>query len=87
MNHVTQPDPYWTGILPDLPQAACKNLDPDDWFSPDLGIMRTAARVCQHCPERSPCLAFALDHDIDIGVWGGLLPHERGRPPRHRAAS
>jgi Transcription factor WhiB len=85
MGSMTLP-PHWLGPLPLLPSAACKDAsDPDAWFSADIGVMLAAQRICATCPERSACLAFAVEQDIRLGVWGGTLPHERGRPARHRA--
>jgi WhiB family transcriptional regulator, redox-sensing transcriptional regulator len=76
----------WPG-LPHLPRARCKDTsDPDAWFSNDMDVLTAAQLVCARCPERGACLAFAVEHDITIGVWGGLLPGERGRPARHQAA-
>lgn len=83
------PIAIWTGLLPVLPGAACRDsvLGPDAWFSSDIGRMLAAQRVCAACPVAAECLAFAVDHGISDGLWGGRLPHERGRVPRrHRAA-
>lgn len=41
-----------------------------------LAIME-AKNICAACPVRNLCLEFALDHDEDFGVWGGLTPRER----------
>jgi WhiB family transcriptional regulator, redox-sensing transcriptional regulator len=85
MDGMTLP-PHWLGELPHLPNARCQHVnDPDVFFSPDIDVMMYAAqRICQGCPEQTGCLAFAIEHDIRTGVWGGLLPDERGR--HHRAA-
>lgn len=36
-----------------------------------------ARAVCATCPERTPCLDYALRHRIDFGMWGGKTPRER----------
>lgn len=41
-----------------------------------LAIM-AAKEVCAGCPVRNLCLDYALDHDEDYGIWGGLTPRER----------
>jgi hypothetical protein len=53
---------------------------PDAWFSDDDDILAAAQLVCRRCPERHPCAAYAIEHGIGTGVWGGLLPHERTQP-------
>jgi WhiB family redox-sensing transcriptional regulator len=71
----------WT--LPDLPGAACAGSDPEAWF-PEVGEPGSTARaICRSCPERDPCLAFALTHRIRFGIWGGqsmTRPNSRKRP-------
>lgn len=36
-----------------------------------------AKAICADCPVRASCLAFALEHDLQENIWGGLLPDER----------
>jgi WhiB family transcriptional regulator, redox-sensing transcriptional regulator len=36
-----------------------------------------AKAVCSTCQVRFECLAYALDHEIVQGVWGGLNGRER----------
>ena len=39
-----------------------------------------AKAICiADCPVTAQCLKFALDNEIDDGVWGGMLPKERMR--------
>ena len=40
---------------------------------------REAKRQCGLCPQRERCLAYALEHHIDYGIWGGLTSRERRR--------
>lgn len=72
--------------MPALPRAAC--LDPSalavfDRVNGDgarLGgwASRAAKRICLGCPERRPCLEWALHH-AEGGVWGGREPIGLGR--------
>ena len=36
-----------------------------------------ATRICDGCRVRTECLAEALDHEIEDGVWGGQTARER----------
>ncbi|MFT4187031.1 MAG: WhiB family transcriptional regulator [Aeromicrobium sp.] len=36
-----------------------------------------AKTVCGGCPVVADCLAEALDHRIEWGVWGGMTERER----------
>ena len=62
--------------------AACGHADPDLFFpigtaGPALRQIDEAKRICQACPARTPCLAWALDHNVAAGVWGGTTEEER----------
>jgi WhiB family transcriptional regulator, redox-sensing transcriptional regulator len=62
--------------------AACRDADPDLFFpistaGPALGQIEQAKQVCRRCPARIQCLAWALDHWVADGVWGGTTGDER----------
>ncbi|MFC1408611.1 WhiB family transcriptional regulator [Streptacidiphilus sp. N1-12] len=40
--------------------------------------------VCTGCQVRTACLGYALDEQIDHGVWGGLTARERRQLRRRR---
>jgi WhiB family redox-sensing transcriptional regulator len=64
--------------------AACTGADPDLFF-PDRGELALDAKaVCATCPVIEECLAHALTHHEDHGVWGGTTPTERRRLRRVR---
>jgi WhiB family transcriptional regulator, redox-sensing transcriptional regulator len=49
-----------------------------DWFFPEHGANIAEQRAfCSDCPVRSQCLAYALEHNLTDGVWGGTSPNER----------
>lgn len=51
----------------------------DDNRAPDLDAVRFAIRTCESCPVRDACIERA-DATRDVGIWGGTLARERGRP-------
>ena len=61
-------------------RAACasRSVDPDWWHAPAGDELQTVARgVCESCPVRRSCLAYALATGEPDGVWGGLDELER----------
>lgn len=77
--------------FPDFPRAACfaDDVDPETFFPGRGGgwdaDVAAAVAVCAECPERLPCLTWALEYD-ERGVWGGTTEPDRrsmkaGRPP------
>jgi WhiB family transcriptional regulator, redox-sensing transcriptional regulator len=73
---------HWTGL------AACAgHPDRRIWF-PDFPVETARAiAVCQACPVKEPCLAYALSIGEFDGVWGGTTPRERRRMVRARKLS
>jgi WhiB family redox-sensing transcriptional regulator len=62
--------------------AACRDADPDLFFpvgttGPALRRIDEAKQICRACPARTQCLAWALDHGVTDGVWGGTTADER----------
>ncbi|WP_219471284.1 WhiB family transcriptional regulator [Nonomuraea rhizosphaerae] len=60
-------------------EGLCAQTDPEAFFPERGAAPQLAKRVCQGCPVRPQCLAYALDHNIRFGVWGGLTVKERRR--------
>ena len=62
--------------------AACRDADPDLFFpigtaGPALRQIDQAKRICRACPAQTACLAWAIDHAVTSGVWGGTTEDER----------
>ena len=56
------------------------------WFA-ELGESPDKAKnVCRRCLCREECLAYALAHHVDHGIWGALSPKERKALRRAPAA-
>jgi len=70
MNDIATGTTHWTE------SAACRRSDPDALFVQGAAQNR-AKSVCLGCPVRTECLADALDHRIEFGVWGGMTERER----------
>ena len=46
-------------------------------IGPALRQIDEAKRICRACPAQAACLAWAIDHGITSGVWGGTAEDER----------
>ncbi len=57
--------------------ALCAQVDPEAWFPAKGGNLRVQKWICSRCPVRDACLAYALEHRIVEGVWGGLSWSQR----------
>ena len=74
-------------MLPSLDDALCLSEQvPTELFfgaenesssERDLRI-KIAKSVCERCPEKEPCLRWAI-HNDERGVWGGTTEQERLR--------
>lgn len=60
-------------------------MNPDYWFADPHdeeekfgNSERVIAKgVCARCPIRHQCFMYALENDIQYGVWGGAVPAQR----------
>ena len=65
--------------------AACRGEDSSLFFAPNYFETRQekearevkAKAICQRCPVRDPCLAYALRIREPHGIWGGQNEFER----------
>lgn len=62
----------------------CRNHPPEVFFPSDGVGVTIAQKICSTCPVKEPCLAYALEHRIDHGVWGGTSERQRRRILKHR---
>jgi WhiB family transcriptional regulator, redox-sensing transcriptional regulator len=60
-------------------RAQCRTADTDTFFGAGATQEYRAKVVCKSCPVRWECLAYALRHRVEHGVWGGLTDRERRR--------
>jgi WhiB family transcriptional regulator, redox-sensing transcriptional regulator len=68
----------WAGL------ALCAESDPEAWFPEKGGSSRQAKAICARCEVRAECLAYAMEHGITSGVWGGMSENERRLEKRRR---
>jgi predicted RecB family nuclease len=47
------------------------------FFSESPKRIALAKAMCAECPIVSKCLQFALDEEIEFGIFGGTTPQER----------
>jgi WhiB family transcriptional regulator, redox-sensing transcriptional regulator len=65
-------------------KARCGNVPPKVFFPRNGEGVDDARRYCDRCPVRVPCLAYALENQIQYGVWGGMSARARQRIARRR---
>ncbi|GAA2350518.1 WhiB family transcriptional regulator [Streptomyces violaceusniger] len=69
------PYPWLTGDEP------CRqpDSDPEWWFTDDTKTEAHAHQLCQACPARIRCLAWALDNPAytEHGIWAATDPERR----------
>lgn len=60
-------------------QGACVSAQHPDWWYPERGRDDTAKAktVCSGCPVKAMCASYALDHEDESGVWGGMSDEDR----------
>ena len=68
-----------------MSEGKCREVDPELFFPSDgVGVIK-ARKVCAQCPVQAQCLEYALDNQIEHGVWGGASERERRRLKRRTA--
>ncbi len=70
-------------------QAACRDHDPELWFSGNPYEQAAALAVCRSCPVVDECRAFADDNNRISGyplqgIWGGKQYGRTSRPRKER---
>jgi WhiB family redox-sensing transcriptional regulator len=60
-------------------EASCRGVDAELFFPATDEEAGAARSICETCPVRMACLAFALDRNERFGVWGGMTEKERSR--------
>jgi WhiB family transcriptional regulator, redox-sensing transcriptional regulator len=65
-----------------MDRAACvsADLDHDAWHPSTAAYTSDnveAVRLCRTCPVSDECLAFAVAHNLEHGIFGGLTGEQR----------
>lgn len=75
-------------------RASCLQQDPDLFYPnrADDPESDTAKAICRRCPIINTCLAYAVVHELEFGIFGGTDPAERraiaaGRQPHDRRST
>jgi WhiB family redox-sensing transcriptional regulator len=67
-----------------MAEGNCAHEKPTVFFPSDGVGVEVARRICATCPVKEPCLEYALEQRIDLGVWGGCSERERRRILKRR---
>lgn len=57
-----------------VPTSELDMFVPDSYYPANVAAAR---RVCRHCPLKRMCRDWAVEHDLNHGVYGGTTPDER----------
>lgn len=70
-------------VLDDVGETPCQS-NPDAFFAEDSDNTvveaeqrRIAKALCEMCPIKNECLAYALDAGEEYGIWGGFTSYQR----------
>ncbi len=66
--------------------ALCAQVDLGMFYPRKGQSPGPAKKICRGCEVRAECLAFALEHDEQFGVWGATSAHERRTMKRRQRA-
>ena len=64
--------------------ARCRDVDPEVFFPKDGPGVLAAQRFCSECLVKESCLEYALENNIQHGVWGGASERARRRIAHQR---
>ncbi len=53
------------------------SAEPDLWHSDNTKDRALAKQICSSCPVREACLKFALENNIEYGIYGGETARAR----------
>jgi WhiB family redox-sensing transcriptional regulator len=62
--------------------AACLGADTNDFFSPAAEVPPSVIAMCADCPVSEDCLQYAIELNIEYGVFGGLTAYQRTKKRR-----
>lgn len=55
----------------------CQGLDVDLFIGAHYNVAKKAKAICETCPVKEECLAYALENIGMTGIWGGTDHQER----------
>jgi len=66
-------------------KARCATIpQTNDFFPVGRKSPKIALHACSICFVREQCLQYALDNDIEHGIWGGKTESQRKRMKRRK---
>lgn len=70
-----------------IASALCAQTDPELFFPTGGGPTSQAKKLCLSCEVRDQCLEYALDNNIQEGVWGARSVRERRALKKQRGSN
>lgn len=59
-------------------------INPDWWHETGTRGGNTAIDLCYQCPIMLQCAEYAITHNEEWGIWGGMTADERRRLQKNR---
>lgn len=50
---------------------------PEEWEGKQAEATKIAKEICERCPIKIECLAYAIKANEQEGIWGGQTPYGR----------
>jgi WhiB family transcriptional regulator, redox-sensing transcriptional regulator len=71
---------FWTKRPSFYDEALCRDRGKLNLFFPTIGKKaKSAIQICERCDVRYECLEYAINENMEEGVWGGTKQDERLR--------
>jgi hypothetical protein len=76
--------PFWLPTMPHFPEAACADIEDTEIFFQTKTkeiekVIDQVRELCFSCPHQKACVEYAIDEEIEYGIWGGYTASQRKR--------
>ena len=74
----------FVAVSPNFPNAKCKDIGQPNIFFPDSKVEFQAnypevSAICRSCVHQTECALYAINYEMEYGIWGGVPADHRKR--------